>query len=519
MSQMVNEKTCNRIIRNTVFLYIRQVFISFVSLFTSRVILQNLGITDFGIYHTVYGCAFLFIFFQPALSSVTQRYLNIEIGKGAIKEAASVFRLHQTLYIFIVIIILVFAETVGLWFVYNKLVIPAGRMAAAIWVYQFSILSCCLNILNIVYEAAIIVHEDMKIYSYIGIFEGVSKLAIAYIISTYPFDRLTIYACLFFMLTLSTRFFYLFFCKRRYEECRYRFIWDVQKVKKTFSLISWNTIDSFVYTLNDYGINILLNMFFGPAVNAARNISYQISCAPTNICKNFYTAVRPQIIKSYASGDLQYMFKLCFCSSKYAVFLLWFLCLPIMLCIDPILAVWLTHIPEYTNLFTVWGLASSMVSVLNFPIATIALAVGHLKRYVMISDTILFSTFPLSYVCLKAGYAPLSVFQVLFVVRIIYTVAILRTIRLYVDFPIKLYLISVIKPSIIVITVSGGICLFLSKLLQPTFAGYSLLCCICILSVPTMVWILGLENVERGFLIKKIRASLSPKNNINTEYE
>lgn len=500
----------NRIIRNTVFLYIRQLFLLFVSLFTSRVVLQNLGVSDFGIYHTVCGCAIMFIFFQPSLSSVTQRYLNIELGKGDIKGAASVFRLHQTLYIFVVIIILVFAETVGLWFVCNKLVIPTDRMAAAIWVYQFSVFSCCLNVLNVVYEATVIVHEDMRIYSYIGVFEGISKLAIAYIISAFSSSgRLAIYACLFFILTLFTRVFYSFFCKYKYEECRYSFTWDIQKVKKTFSLIGWNTIDTFVYTLNDSGINILLNMFFGPAVNAARNISYQISCTLNNACKNFYTAVRPQMIKSYSAGDLQYMLKLCFRSSKYAVFLLWFLCLPIMLCIDPILEVWLTDVPEDTGIFTIWGLAYSMVNVLNYPIGTIALAVGYLKRYVMIGDGIFFTAFPISYICLKAGYAPLCVFQVLFVVRIIYIVAILGTIRQYVDFPIKQYLTSVIKPLITVITVSGGLCLFLSKLLQPTLTGYSLLGCICLLSVPCFVWLLGLDTAERGFLINKIRGSLS----------
>lgn len=509
MSQTIGGNNGNRIIRNMVFLYIRQLFLVFVSLFTSRIILQNLGVTDYGIYHTVYGCVVMFIFFQPSLSGVTQRYLNIELGKGNIEEATYVFRLHQTLYFFIVIAILVFAETVGLWFVRNKLVIPDGRMVAAIRVYQFSVLSYCLKILTVVYEASIICHEDMKIYSYIGIFEGISKLAISYVISVIPFDRLATYACLFLVLTLLTTFSYVHFCRRRYGECSYRFTWDAHKIKKTFSLIGWNTADSFVYTLNDYGINILLNMFFGPAVNAARNISYQISCTLNNVCNNFYTAVRPQIIKSYASRDLKYMFELSFRSSKYALFVLWFLCLPIMLCIDPILAVWLTHIPEYTDVFTIWGLAYSMINVLNVPIGTIALAVGHLKRYVMIGDGIFFTAFPISYIFLKAGYSPLSVFHVLFVVRIIYTAAILKIIRRYVDFPIRQYLMSVIRPALSVIAVSGCICLFLGELLPPTLAGYSILFCACILSVPCLAWTLGLDDSERKFLIRKIRSILS----------
>lgn len=505
---MTNVKNGNRIIRNTVFLYIRQLFLLFVSLFTSRVVLQNLGVSDFGIYHTVYGCAVMFIFFQPSLSAVTQRYLNIALGREDKEEAASVFRLHQTLYIFIVIAIVVLAETVGLWFVCNKLVISPSRITAVKWVYQFSVLACCLNILNVVYDAVIIVHEDMRIYSFIGIFEGVAKLAIAYAISTSPFDRLATYACLIFILTLSTRVFYSFFCRRRYEECRYRFSWNAREVKKTFSLIGWKTADSFVYTLNEYGINILLNMFFGPTVNAARNISYQISCTLNNVCTNFYTAVRPQMIKSYATGDLKYMLKLCFRSSKYAVFLLWFLCLPIMLCVDPILKIWLIDVPEYTDIFTLWVLAYLMVHVLNYPMETIVLAVGHLKRYVLICDGIFFMAFPVSYLCLKAGAAPPCVFQILFVVKILYMVAILKTMKQYVDFPIRQYLERVVKPSATVVMLSGCICLFFRNLLPQTWSGYFLIGGFCLLSVPSLVWLFGLEAAEREFLANKIRTYL-----------
>lgn len=504
MSQTGNNGS--RIIRNTAFLYIRMLFLMFVSLFTSRIVLQNLGVTDFGIYNIVGGFASMFVFFQSSLSNATQRYLNIELGKNDIKGATSVFRLHRTLYIFIAIIVLILSETVGLWFVRNKLVIPADRMAAAVWVYQFAVLSCCLAILNVVYDAVIIAHENMNIYSYIGILEGCGKLAIAYAISMAANDKLIVYAFMLLLLTFCTRILYLSYCRRKYKECKFRLTLRGKEVKKTFSLISWNTVSTFIVALNDQGINLLLNLFFGPAVNAAQGISSQISRAVNNFNTNFITAVSPQITKSYASGDFDYLLGLFFRTSKYSVFLLWFFCLPLMLCIDPILEIWLTRIPEYTAAFTVWGLAYSMVNVLNYPIWMIALATGELKHYILVGNGIFFLAFPLSYVGLKAGASPVAVFQILFAVRILYIGAILLIIRRYVFFPIRLYLSKVIKPAMIVTGGSGILCLSLGRQLAPTIAGYSVLCCACVLTTAGLVWIFGTTGSEREFLHRKIRA-------------
>lgn len=504
MSQIENKGS--RIIRNTAFLYIRMLFLMIVSFFTSRVVLQHLGITDFGIYNIVGGFASMFVFFRSSLSNATQRYLNIELGKNDVKGATSVFRLHQTLYIFIAIIVLIFSETIGLWFVCNQLTIPPERMEAAIWVYQFSVLSCCLTILNVAYDAVIIAHEDMNVYSYIGIFEGCGKLAVAYAISLSSLDKLTVYAFLLLLLTFCTRILYFSYCKRKYQECKFRLTLHGKEVKKTFSLISWNTVSTFIFSLNDQGINLLLNLFFGPAVNAAQGISSQISRAVNNFNTNFITAVGPQITKSYASGDFDYLLGLFFRSSKYSVFLLWFFCLPLMLCIDPILEIWLTRIPEYTAVFTVWGLAYSMVNVLNYPIWMVALATGELKRYILIGNGIFFLAFPLSYISLKAGASPVAVFQILFAVRILYIGAILLIIRRYVFFPIRQYLSQVIKPALMVTGGSGILCLLLGSRLAPTFVGYSILFCACVLTMAGLVWIFGTTDNEREFLRQKIRA-------------
>lgn len=480
-------------------------FLMFVSFFTSRIVLQNLGVTDFGIYNIVGGFASMFVFFQSSLSNATQRYLSIELGKNNTSGAASVFRQHQMLYIIITIIILLLSETLGLWFVCNKLVIPSERINAAMWVYQFTILSFCMVTLGVVYDAIIIAHEDMGIYSYIGIFEGIAKLGIAYIISAVSSDRLVIYAFLFFLLSFITRLFYAFFCKKKYPECRYAFSWDMKGIKEPFSFIGWNTIGNFIYALNDQGVNILLNLFFGPVVNAARGISLQISGAVCNFSTNFYTAVRPQIMKSYAAGDKPYMLSLFFRSSKYSVFLLWFFCLPIMLCVDPILHVWLTFIPKYTSVFTVWVLAYSMVNVLNYPIWTMALAVNCLKPYILIGGCVSLLAFPLSYAALKFGHSPVSVFQILLGIRIIYIGAILMIIQRYVYFPFGHYLSQVIKPVAIVLAGSGSICLPLSRLFGQTVAGCLFTGFVCVLSILSLLWMFGMTGDERHIVTERIK--------------
>jgi len=498
----------DRIIRNTAFLYVRMLLLMCVSLFASRIVLRNLGVTDFGIYNLVGGFASMLVFFRSSLANATQRCLSVELGKNDIDGAVSVFRLHQTLYIFIALIVLAVAETAGLWVVCRKLVIPPERMNAAIWVYHFTVLSCCLTILNVVYDAVIIAHEHMKIYSYAGIFEGGGKLAIACAAGLFSSDRLVAYAFLFFLLTLCTRIFYASFCRWKYEYCTYRFAWDGKRAREICSFIGWNTIGTFFYSLNSQGINILLNIFFGPAVNAARGISYQINGAVVNFSTNFFTAVRPQIVKACACGDSRYLLDLFFRSSKYSVFLLWFFCLPAMLCIEPILSVWLTEVPDYTAVFTIWILAHSMVYVLDHPMWTVVLAVGRLKRYILTGNAVLVLAFPLSCIALKRGCSPASVFQILFAVRILYAGAVLSVIRRYVSFPLKRYAAQVIKPSLVVVGGSGGAGLLLSRLLPPTTAGYSLLCCGCMIAVLSLIRMSGMTDDEKELFRRTIRTAV-----------
>lgn len=498
-----------RIVKNTAFLYIRMLLLMFIAFFTSRVVLDKLGIVDFGINNVVGGLASMFVFFRSSLSNVTQRYLNVELAKGDVEGAQNIFCQHQTLYMFMAIGVIILAETVGLWFVCNKLNIPPERYNAALWVYQFTIASLAVTLLSVVYESAIIAHEDMKIYSYVGIYEGIAKLAIAYIISVIPFDRLITYSFLLQAVSISVILYYMHYCSKRYKECHYHFVWDKNRIREAFSMISWNTIATAVWAINNQGIDILLNLFFGPAVNAARGVASQINNAINNFGNNFYVAVRPQLVKSYATHDFQYLYKLFFSSSKFAVFLLWFFCLPVMLCVDTILHLWLKEVPTHTDNFTVLILAYSMVNMLDGPIWSLALAVGKLKWYIIIGNSVFMMTFPLSYICLREGFPPESVFVVNFIVRIFYIITVFNVIRRYIPIPVSRYLSEVISPIILVLGMSGAISFSFSKILPDTLPFQALVCAICFLSTLLCVFTVGMKRKERakfvGLIVKRLK--------------
>ncbi len=496
-----------RIAKNTLFLYMRMLFLMVVTLFTSRVLLDKLGIEDFGIYNVVGGVASMFVFFRSSLSNATQRFLNIELGRENLQGARRVFSQHFTLYVVVALVVLLVGETAGLWFVLHKLVIPEGRLVAAMWVYQFTLISLCITLVGIVYDSTIIANEDMNVYSYVGIYEGVARLAVAYAISVSPFDRLVVYGLLLMLVSLSIQCFYAIYCSRRYSECRARFLWDRKLLKETTSVVGWNTVGTAVYAVNDQGINVLLNLFFGPAVNAARAVSFQVSNAVNSFATNFFVSVRPQIVKSYASGDSTYLMSLFYNSSKFSFLLLWLFCLPLSFAIDPILHLWLKQVPPQTDVFTVWILAYSLVNVLNNPVWSVALAVGKLKRYILVGSGVFLLTFPLAYIALSLGCPPASVFAVMFFVRLAYLVVVLHIIRRYIDFSFRTYLRRVIGPVVMVVLVSLSAVIAL-RMVLPVAGGWGhtlLFVCAAVVVVLLCVGLLGFSSGERAHFVGVIK--------------
>lgn len=476
-----------------------------ISLFTARVLLDKLGVEDYGIYNVVGGLAGMFTFFSSSLTNASQRYLNIALGKQDVQEASLIVRQHFTLYIVICLIVVVAAETIGLWFVCNKLVIPPARLDAAIWVYQFWVVSLSATLIGIIFNSQIIAHEDMNIYSYIGIYEGISKLVICYMVSICSIDRLIIYGLLLLVVTMSVQIFYFLYCKRHYVETRLRLLWNKEMLKETSSLVGWNTVGTLVYAVNDTGINVLLNMFFGPAVNAARAVSMQVSMALNNFSTNFYTAVRPQLTKSYAAKDWNYLFKLFYGSSKYSFYLLWVFALPISFSIDEILSVWLKVVPEYTGTFTILVLAYSLVNILNNPIWTLALAVGKLKRYIGIGSAVFLTIFPLAYIALKCGCSPSFVFIIMVVVRVVYLLVVLKIIHRYVAYSYKDYMSNVVLPILKVVFLTTIIAYGLSLIFVGHFVVTVAYCIIVCLISCLAIWLLGIDKSERTFTLNMIK--------------
>lgn len=479
-----------------------------ISLFTARVLLDKLGVEDFGIYNVVGGLAGMFTFFSSSLTNASQRYLNIALGKQDVQDASLIVRQHFTLYIVICIIVVVAAETIGLWIVCEKLVIPSARLYAAIWVYQFWVISLCATLMGIIFNSQIIAHEDMNIYSYIGIYEGISKLVVCYLVSICSIDRLIMYGLLLLLVTVSVQIFYFLYCKRHYVETQLKLLWNKGLLKETSSLVGWNTVGTLIYAVNDTGINVLLNLFFGPAVNAARAVSMQVSMALNNFSANFYTAVRPQLTKSYASQDWNYLFKLFYGSSKYSFYLLWIFALPISFSIDEILSVWLKVVPEYTGTFTILVLAYSLVNILNNPIWTLALAAGKLKRYIGIGSAVFFSIFPLAYIALKCGCSPSSVFVIMVVVRMVYLLVVLKIIHRYVAYSYKDYMNKVVLPIVKVVFSTTCVAYGLSFILTENFMATVAYCIVVCLLSCFVIWWFGMDQVERAFTLNMIKNKL-----------
>lgn len=502
-----------RIAKNTIFLYIRMLFLMVITLYTSRVVLDKLGIEDFGIYNVVGGLASMFVFFQSSLANATQRFLNVELGVENLKGANDVFCQHLVIYALFSLLVLLLGETVGLWFVYNKLTIPVERVYAAIWVYQFTLISLCFTLLGIVFNSEIVAHEEMKVYSYVGIFEGCARLIIAFAISITSYDRLIVYGFLMLLVSILVQGTYWIYCRHHYAECKLHFVWNRNLLRQTFSIVGWNTVGTIVYAVNDSGLNILLNMFFGPAVNAARGISFQVNNAINNFTTNFFVSVRPQIVKSYASGDNDYLLKLFYNSSKYSFFLLWTLCLPIGLCIDRILHLWLTEVPEYTGVFTLWIFAYSLVNALNNPIWSVALAAGDLKKYISIGSGVFLLVFPFTYIALRLGYSPVCAFVILFFVRLAYLFVVLRIIKSYIDYSMSHYFRYIAIPIVKIGFMSFVINYTFHHLLPDTLSFMFVFIALSVAVTGSVIWLVGISSNEREYIVSIIKNKLRHNEN------
>ncbi|SEM43896.1 Na+-driven multidrug efflux pump [Chryseobacterium taichungense] len=434
----------NNIAKNTAFLYFRMFLILFITLYTSRIVLKNLGASDYGIYSLVGGIVVLFGFLNSAMSSATQRYLSYDIGKGDLINLNKTFSITMTIHIGIGILILILAETIGLWYLNNILSFPVERTKAVNYVYQFSILSFLLNILQVPYNALIIARERMKVYAYVSVIEVLLKLFIVYILIYIKDDKLIIYSILTFTVSLIIRLIYQIYCRRNFIESKYKFIYDKEYFIELISYSGWNLFGNIASVSRNQGNNLILNLFFGTLINAAYGITMQVQSAVNIFISNFQLAVNPQIIKNHSVGNIKESIKLIVISSKLSFVLTLILISPVILNIDFILEVWLIDSPKYTNYLVKWCLICLLIDSISGPLMTGIQATGKIKTYQAVVGSIVFLNLPISYFLLKYKIinTPNLVFYTWFIISIISLFIRLYFMKTVLNFNIKEFLVK-----------------------------------------------------------------------------
>lgn len=494
-----------RIAKNTLLLYFRMLFIMAVSLYTSRVILMTLGVEDFGIYNVVGGIVAMFGFLNSAMASSTQRYLTFELGRNDFARLQKVFSTSIAIHALISLVIVVLAETLGLWFLYHKMTIPEARMDSAMWVFQMSVLATVVMVMSVPYNAIIIAHEKMSAFAYISVLEVVLKLLIVYLLKIGNFDKLSLYAILIFAVQLFIRLIYGRYCGKHFGETALTKVNDGKLFKEMLGFAGWNLWGNCAAVAFTQGLNILLNMFFSPVVNAARAVAVQVQSTILQFSANFQTAINPQITKSYAQGDKEYMHGLIYRGSKFTFFLLLALSLPIILETDTILNIWLKDVPDYTVPFLRLMLCISMIDAVANPLMTAAQATGKVKVYQSVVGGILLAILPISYVVLKLGGNPTSVFVVHLCVCIVAFTVRLLIVRQLISLPFVSYVKNVIARCVAVALVAVILPLILLELMDSNWVSFVVVCVVSVASACFSSYLLGLNNSERQFIMQRAK--------------
>lgn len=438
---MSDQHTINnkRIAKNTLFLYFRMIVVMGIGLYTVRAILDLLGVVDYGIYNVVGGVVSMFAFLNGTLSTSSQRYFSIELAKGDLKKLNQWFCLNVTAFSLFIILFIAIAETVGLWFVNTKMTIPEERMFAANVVYQLSIISFCVHFFAIPYNALIIAREKMSAFAYISIIEALLKLGIVFVLSMITWDRLIVYGVLMFLAACGITSSYIIYNRINFKESAYHPYWNNREIRELISFSGWHFIGTFSVTVRSQGINILINLFFNPAVNAARAVSFQIYHAVVQLSSNFFTAVKPQIYKSYAAGDREGLYKLIMRSTIMCALLVSLLIFPILANTSYIMGLWLKEIPDYAIVFTQLILINGLIDSTNGPTIAAALATGKIKRYQQVVSFLIILNLPVSWIALKLGAAPTITVEVSIILSIITAIARAYMLRSMIGFPLVRY--------------------------------------------------------------------------------
>jgi O-antigen/teichoic acid export membrane protein len=486
-----------RIAKNAILLYLRTFITMCITLLTSRIILRSLGVNDYGLYNVVGGVVAMFSVLTGSLSAAISRFTTFELGKNDNERLKRVFCTSINIQIILIVVIVLLAETIGLWFLNYKMNIEEGRIVAANWVFQFSIITFVINLLSVPYNASIIAHERMSAFAYISILDAILKLAIAFLISFSPIDKLVFYALLLMLCGLVIRLIYARYCNRHFEECRYKIIFDKSLLKEMFGFAGWNFIGASSDVFRDQGGNIIIDLFFGTSVNAARAVAMQVSSAITTFVNNFLTAVRPQITKSYASGDYSYMMQLIYRGSKFSGFILLFFALPVYITTPYILQLWLGIVPEHTVNFVRIILIYVMNETLSGPMVTAMLATGRIRNYQLIVGGSQLLNLPISYLCLLWGCPAEAVFLVAIIISCLGMFLRVYMLRSMINLSFRKFYIQVYFRVLLVIIAAAFAPVVVLYHINLNFYTLIILCVLSIISSVISIYYVGCTSEER----------------------
>lgn len=492
-----------KVAKNTIFLYLRMLFLIGVNLYTSYALLDAMGVKDFGTYNVVGGIVFMFSFLNTAMAVGTQRYFSYEMGRNS-SSVNDVFTASVNVHFFISIIVLLFAETVGLWFLHTHMEIPEGRMDAANVVFHASVFSFFFMINSVPYISYIMSKEDMNVYAVITSIETLLKLVAVFALGLIAFDALKLYPCLLVVVSVLTFTLYIGYCCRNYKECHYGFKFEKSMFLELFKYSNWNLFGGFANVCSNYGVNILLNIVFGTTVNAARGIAYQVNSAVTQFTINFQTAMNPPIVKAYAQGDKTYMNHLIYRGARYSYLLLFFIVLPLFIHTPFVLDLWLPVVPEYTVVFMRWVLVTSLIDCLSGTLMTASQASGKIKLYQSVIGTLLLLNLPVSYILLLFYPMPEIAFVVAFVIAAIALFVRLYIVSKLVDITMKDFLRETIL-RVFPITVLCPLLPVITAISIPNMTlNFILTVVMCVVSCTVIYWVIGLNAEEKTFVLRYV---------------
>lgn len=507
----MNNKSENnsRIAKNTLFLYFRMLITMAVSFYTSRIVLEALGIEDYGIYNVVGGVVTMFSFLNTAMATATQRFLNFDLAINDEIKLNKTFNTSVIIHAIISLIVIILAETIGLWFLNNKLVIPIERMHSAIYVYQCSVLATVVTIMSVPYNALIIAHEKMSAFAQISIIEVLLKLLIVLLLLFVSCDKLTLYSILVLTVSIIIRMIYSIYCKKHFEEARFNFIFDLSLVKEIGSFAAWNLIGNLALVGVTQGLNIILNMFFGPVVNAARGIAVQVQSTLQQFAQNFQMAINPQITKSYATGDYKYMHLLICRSSKFSFMLLYIISLPIYITAPQILDIWLVEPPTNTYLYLRIILLTALIDTISNPLSIGVQATGKIRKYQLTNGLIMLTVVPIAFLALNLYNKAEVAFLVHFIITLFSHIVKLIYISFTIKMSIKDYIKRVYIRSFFIVLFSFLPTYYLYGNVSHSFLHLLITCILCPFYTIIMVFLFGLDSSEKKFIKDKILKYIS----------